>query len=564
MMRRTKQKRFHSSFFLQGMMTKVFSSFCITEGEIRMFEKDNISYVICILENMSFQVSALDDEELIHTAARQGHRISLEIYLSQNPQCANKLFTYRESLWTPLLAACFYKHEDVVRMLLRCFRPDIHTTGTINLRTLENRFELVEEVPPLWTAAAVNHFDIVKLLVEQGHANVNQLIKTHSTALRAACYHNNLEMVHYLITHGANPHQARKGNYSNLMLCAGRQYPLIVKYLLDEAKCDINEQDENGQTALYYAVRSGSVEMTQILLEHGAQNLRDYKRKITPLIRGALFGDANVVHIFQDYCSDLEWIEATELLATSFSGCISRIENPKKTIEYITEAFELRSRKNLPKSSTIESFELLPTRSECQTLEEFNELINSNEKDTIHIEMIFLHRRILGEDQNDYHDAIHNHGARLATNHQYHECFRWWFYELNLKRKFHIPCQSKYFELFLNLFIQMKYVDQMNIDIEDLIEMFDMMNYVLTSEIYRKYFQSNFILLLHLISLVARLLHSENTQEKQDISLDNCRKLYKSLRSIIRQHFQTELNHSSLLHLCTDSSTTQSHSSYIT
>lgn len=513
---------------------------------------------------MSFYVSDLDREEFIHTAARQGHRISLEIYLNQNPQCINKLFTYRESSWTPLLAACFHKHEDVVRMLLRRFKPDIDATGTINLRTLENRFELVEEVPPLWTAAAMNHFDIVKLLIEQGHANVNQLIKTHSTALRAACYHNNLDMVRYLITHGANPHQARKGNYTNLMLCAGRQYPLIVKYLLDEAKCDINEQDENGQTALYYAVRSGSVEITRFLLDHGARNLRDDKRKISPLIRAALFGDANVVNIFEGYCSDLEWIEAKELLATSFSGCISRIENPKKTIEYLTEAFELRLIKNLPKSFTMEPFALLPTHSECQTLEEFNEMINSNEKDAIHIEMIFLHRRILGEDQNDYHDAIHNHGARLAANHQYHECLRWWFYELNLKRKFNIPCQSKYFELFLNLFIQMKYVDHMNIDLEDIIEMFNVMNYVLTSEMYRKNFQSNFILLLHLISLVARIVHSENTQEKQDFSLDIRRKLYKSLHSTIRHHYQTELSHSSLLHLCTDSSTLQNHSSYIT
>jgi ankyrin repeat protein len=223
---------------------------------------------------MSFQLSAIDDDELIHRAACQGHCISLEVYLNQNPNCINKFFTYAESTWTPLLAACFYKHEHVVRMLLTRFKPDINAIGTINLKTLENRLELVEEVSSLWTAAAVNHFDIVKLLIEHGNANINQLIKTHSTALRAACYHNNIEMVEYLIKHGANPHQARIGNYTNLMLCAGRQYPLLVKYLVSEIQCDINEKDENGQTALYYAVRSGSIEITKFLLEHGA--LKNY------------------------------------------------------------------------------------------------------------------------------------------------------------------------------------------------------------------------------------------------------------------------------------------------
>lgn len=515
-----------------------------------------------ILENMPFQVSALDDEELIHIAARQGHRISLEIYLNQNPQCINKLFVYKESSWTPLLVACFHKHEAVVRMLISRFKPDINAIGTINLRTLENRFELVDEVPPLWTAAAVNRLSIVKILVEHGHANVNQLIKTHSTALRAACYHNNLDMVRYLLEHGADPHQARKGNYTNLMLSAGRQYPLIVKCLIEEAKCDVNEQDENGQTALYYAVRSGCTEITQYLLEHGARNLRDNKRKITPLMRAALFGDVNIMNIFEKYCSDLEWIEAKELLATSFSGCISRIENLTKTIEYITEAFQLRLLKNLPKNSTIPPLEILPSHFECQTLEEFNEMITSNFKDGIHIEMIFVHRRILGEDQNDYHDAIHNHGARLASTQQYHQCFRWWFFELHLKRKFQIPCPSKYFQGFINLFIQMKFTEQINIEIDDLLDMFNVMNYVLTSDIYQKEFELNFIILLHLISIVARIIHSENVQERQDLSIDDRRNLYKSIFSTIRQQYRTERNHSSLLHLCVNSST-ENHPPYI-
>ena len=61
---------------------------------IHNYKKNNPFHVFFILENsMSFQLSAIDDDELIHRAVREGHCISLEVYLNQNPNCINKLFT---------------------------------------------------------------------------------------------------------------------------------------------------------------------------------------------------------------------------------------------------------------------------------------------------------------------------------------------------------------------------------------------------------------------------------------------------------------------------------------
>jgi hypothetical protein len=51
---------------------------------------------------------------------------------------------------------------------------------------------MVEDVSPLWTAVAVDHFDIVRLLIEHRHANINHLTKTHSATFRVACFNNNL------------------------------------------------------------------------------------------------------------------------------------------------------------------------------------------------------------------------------------------------------------------------------------------------------------------------------------------------------------------------------------
>jgi ankyrin repeat protein len=500
---------------------------------------------------MSFQLSAIDDEELIHNAARQGHLISLEVYLNQNPKCINKLYTYDKSKWTPLLAACFYKHKHIVRMLLTRFKPDIDVVGTVNITTLENGLELFEDVSALWTAAAVNDFDIVKLLIEHGNANINQLMKTHSTALRCACYHNNLEMVRYLVEHGANPHQTRQGNYTNLMLSADHKYPLIVNYLVNEVKCNINERDQYGKTALYHAVKSESVEITKFLLEHGALNIRDNKRKVTPLMRAAFFGKISLVNTFEGYCSDLEWIEAKELLATYFSERISSTKNLNKMIEYLTEAFELRLAKNLPKKITVKPLEPLPYRRECETLEQFNQLVCSNTIDALHIEAIIVVQRLLGDDHNNYHDVLYRYGASLASTHQYHECFRWWFYEFDLKQKYRINFRDKYLQRFIYYFAQMKFNDQLNIPIDDLLQMFKIMNNALTSDNYRKYFDSNLITLLHLITIVAKIIHSRNLEEKQELSVEQSRELHKSVKCVIRHQYKTVKTRSSLLHLST-------------
>lgn len=501
---------------------------------------------------MSFQLSAIHDEELVHNAVREGHVISLEIYLNQSPQCINKLYTFNESKWTPLLAACFYKHEHVVRMLLTRFKPDVDAIGTVEILTLENTFELAEEVSPLWIAAVVNDLDIVKLLIEHGNANVNHLTEAHSAPLRAASYRNNLEMVKYLIAHGANPYQKRKGNYTNLMLCAHNNYSSMINYFVTEVKCDINEQDKEGQTALYYAVRSESIEIAKFLLEHGALNIRDNRRKVTPLMRAALFGNTSLVDTFEGYCSDLEWIEAIELLATFFSGCIQIIEDTNKIIEYLTKAFELRLAKNLPKIITTESLEPLICRRECETLEQFNQLINSSTNDALYIESILIHQRLLGNDQLDYHDIIHRYGSKLASVNKYHDCFCWWFYEFELKQKYNITFGNAYLQGFKGVFKQMTIDDQVKIPIDDLLQIFKIMDHILTSDRYQNSFDSNLIILLHLITILATRIHSESLEENQHLSIDQTRQLHRVVTRIVRHRFKTASTGSFLLHLCTN------------
>jgi len=497
---------------------------------------------------MSFQSSAIDNEELIHTAVRQGHLISLEIYLNQNPNCINKLYTYNQSKWTPLLAACYYKHESIVRMLLNRFKPDIEAKGTVVFDTIDNQSEIIEDVSPLWTAAAVDQFDIVRLLIEQGKANINHLTKTHSTTFRVACFNNNLDMAKYLVQHGANPYQMKIGNYTNLMLSAGRRYPSIVKYLVSELGSNINAEDENGQTALYYAIKSGSLDIVKYLLENGALNIRDKLRRVTPLMRAALYGEIDLVEVFRGYCSDLEWIEAKELLGATFGGCVAQFENLNKTIEYIIEAFQLRKTKNLPKILSEKSIEIFHFRSECETIEQFHQLIHSDSKEELHIETIRIHQRILGDMSNDYHHVLRYYGAILADKNRYDDCLRWWFYEIDLKQKYKIQFKKEYLRCFIDIFNEMK---QTNISMKSLIRLLKILDQELQSHRTNESFDYNLHTLLYLITILARIIFNN----KQDITINNHRELFQLIQLILQRQYQTINDGLSLLHLCSSSLT---------
>lgn len=508
----------------------------------------------CLSDRMSFHLTAVDNEELIHEAVRQGHHLSLEIYLTQNPQCANKTFTYHQCQWTPLLAACFYKHVSIVRMLLKRFSVDVEATGTIVFDLPSNNPEKVEDVSALWTAAAVDSFEIVRLLIEEGKANVNHRTRTYSTAARVACYNNNLPMLEYLLQQGANPYQGKIGNYTNLMLSAGRGYLSLVKYLVEQLHCDVNERDENGQGALYYAVKSGSVEIVTYLLEHGAKNVRDTLRHVTPLMRAALYGKIDLVQAFEGRCSDLEWIEGIELLGATFAGWIAPIEDLHKTVEYLRQAFRLRDEKNLPKVIESEPLEIFDYRSECSTLEEFNQLVALNCSNALRIESIRIHYRLLGERSNDYHYVLRYYGAFLADDFRLVDCAHWWLYEFELKQKWTLYIDKEHLRWLMNIFIEMQHHQTRNLSLDLLFRALKVIDRETRSADNELLIDYNLHTLLYCITLTAQTFDRMNFIPDDPMTIDRNR-IEELVEKLIERGYQTRTDGSSLLHLACSSST---------
>lgn len=496
-----------------------------------------------------------DYDEIIHYDARNGHKASLEVYLEHKPECINKLYQYGESQWTILLAACYYEHEAIVQMLINKFKADVEIEGTIIVNDTDNAPKVIEGASPLWAAAIVNNFNIVKFLVEYGLANVNHLTKEHSTPLRAACYNGNLKMVQFLIRYGANPHQLKLNNYTNLMLVVFHRYMDLVIYFVDNIKCNLNQQSVEGLTALHNAVEQGSLAITKFLISRGALNLHDKSRNITPLMWAAIHGKVDYVNAFDGHCSDVEWIEARELLGSAFAGCNPDIEDIDLAVEHLTLAFEARTTKNIPKLPSAHTLKVFNNRRECETLEDLNRLVSFGSREAFYIEALLIQERLLGTFSEDYHNSLRHVGNIFADRNQFDVCLRLWFYELDLRRQHNIRFNKQDLRSFARLFDSMLLLDKAQILVKDLCKLLTIMTDELSSVKDSETVDYNLVTLLHLLSISAQLLLNDDVENDHKLPVEDGKSLIKYIRSIIDKKYTTIRSGSSLLHLCCNEDT---------
>ncbi|MCC5645631.1 ankyrin repeat domain-containing protein [Nostoc sp. CHAB 5824] len=126
-------------------------------------------------------------------------------------------------------------------------------------------------------------------LIAKGYSNrdLNQLGKNGDTALMKATRDGLYAVVKELIGAGADINARNSDASGGLRLrnnalwfaCFGNHYDLIN--LLLAANINIDNQNDNGATALMYAASAGKTEVVKLLLQHhlnlDLKNLDDYK-----------------------------------------------------------------------------------------------------------------------------------------------------------------------------------------------------------------------------------------------------------------------------------------------
>lgn len=449
---------------------------------------------------------------------------------------------------TLLAIACLKGYIEMIDMLLTHFTPDLEVLNDVILSGHQENFNehLFIDVSVLWIAASMNNFSIVKLLVEHG-ANINHQTKTQSTALRGACYNGNLDMVRYLIERGANIHLAKENNDTNLMVSVCHKHLHIITYLVRDLNIDVNICDTDGRTALYDAVNSGSLEIVEFLLEHGARNIRAMKDRISPLLWAAEKRRLDLVKAIGCYCTLIERIEAEELLGSSFICAPQRDQHLDQAFEHFRQALELRYEHNFPKQLRLSthSNDIFNNQQECQTIDDLKQI--EFNFDRLYIEALLVRERLLGSTNEEYRYSLCYRGAILADSGQDHIGLEYWIYELYLCQQYEIPLDAKHLRRFVSLFSGIL-SKKRTLPVEALFTILvAITNELNTTE--SKYFNDNLYSLLFVITILSRILTSN------DINPTDRTRLIRHLHLINQRNFVLFNSKKSLLHLSLDNET---------
>lgn len=130
-------------------------------------------------------------------------------------------------------------------------------------------------VTPLHRACAMGYLDVVKTLIEVGHATVDVFDNSGFTPLHCACCNGYIDITNTLIASNASV------NITSLKMC-------------------------KGLTPLHLACSEGHFEVVKTLLKHGSlPNLPVHQTKETPLYSACVKGNTDIIKILLHYGADL-------------------------------------------------------------------------------------------------------------------------------------------------------------------------------------------------------------------------------------------------------------------
>ena len=162
---------------------------------------------------------------------------------------------------TPLLAACFYRYEDMAKLL-------IAKGADINIKTATGQTPLM--------FACYHSEEIARLLVSKG-AEINVKDGTGAFTLCFSAIMNGsvpITLAEFLLSEGANVDETDTSGptagYTCLMIAAGNKKPDLVKFLIKN-KANVNAKAKDGATPLSMANRENDITMVKLLKDLGAK-----------------------------------------------------------------------------------------------------------------------------------------------------------------------------------------------------------------------------------------------------------------------------------------------------
>ena len=169
-------------------------------------------------------------------------------------------FTSRESAGTPLYYAALCGFRNIVEQLIVKHPKDARAIGGWHMT-------------PAVAALAGRHFELAQVLLRNG-SSVNPRGSKENSPLHSAVYYMEIEMVQVLVECGADVNAWNAHGLTPLAYALWYQRIKttnleVVRWLIDHG-ADPNVRDNYGETSLHLALQFGMLEIARLLVEHGA------------------------------------------------------------------------------------------------------------------------------------------------------------------------------------------------------------------------------------------------------------------------------------------------------
>lgn len=218
------------------------------------------------------------EPEAFFTAIKNGDLPDVERMLRKNPALSNAL---TEEGLSPILLAMYYGEPEIARYIAAMSAP-LNIFEAAAIGSLNRVAELLQQdasqvnafapdgFQPLGLAAFFGHLSVVEFLLIQG-AEVNSASKNDLLVmpLHSAAAGQHLEIARALLEQGANPNLRQAGDFTP-MHSAAQNGQLEMIQLLLEFSADLNVKTAEGQTPLKLAQAKGHTKAVEMLREHGA------------------------------------------------------------------------------------------------------------------------------------------------------------------------------------------------------------------------------------------------------------------------------------------------------